>query len=167
MSKKLQRAYDQIRQAALAYPETYEESPWGHVVCKVRNKMFVIYGLGDDKRLGVTVKLPHSSSAALELPFTTPTGYGLGKSGWVSASFEGKDGVPMAILMAWLDESYRAIAPKKLSKLLDGGASEPAPKKPAAKTSAAKTKTRKAPTRVIVVSGDGHRGPRQRAGLLG
>jgi len=46
-----------------------------------------------------------------------PTGYGLGKSGWVTASWP--DGVddPMPMFRAWIDESYRAQAPKRLSAL--------------------------------------------------
>lgn len=46
-----------------------------------------------------------------------PTGYGLGKSGWVTASWP--DGVddPMALFRAWIDESYRAQAPRRLGAL--------------------------------------------------
>lgn len=54
---------------------------------------------------------------ARELPFVQPTGYGLGKSGWVTASWP--DGVddPMALFRAWIDESYRAQAPRRLGAL--------------------------------------------------
>ena len=45
--------------------------------------------------------------------FATPAGYGLGKSGWVSAHFEKKDDVPVGLLEQWIDESYAAIAPKR------------------------------------------------------
>jgi hypothetical protein len=48
------------------------------------------------------------------MPFATPTGYGLGKSGWVSASFPKGQRPPMEMLRQWVDESYRAVAPKKL-----------------------------------------------------
>jgi hypothetical protein len=75
---------------------------------------------------------------ALMLPFTKPTGYGLGKSGWVSASFADGDDPPVEMLKEWIDESYRAQAPKKLVKTLAplGGAAATAakkPRKPAAK----------------------------------
>lgn len=57
---------------------------------------------------------------ALMLPFAEPTGYGLGKSGWVTATFNaGEKAPPVALLKQWLDESYRAIAPKKLVKALE------------------------------------------------
>ena len=51
------------------------------------------------------------------LPFTEPTGYGLGKSGWVTAKFD--DTPPLPLLKEWLDESYRAQAPKKLQAMLE------------------------------------------------
>jgi hypothetical protein len=59
---------------------------------------------------------------ALDLPFAKPTGYGLGKSGWVSATFEAKDRPPVEILEAWIRESYSAVAPKKLVAELDSPA---------------------------------------------
>ena len=45
---------------------------------------------------------------------TAPTGYGLGKSGWVSVQFAPREKPPMDLMRAWIDESYRAVAPKKL-----------------------------------------------------
>jgi predicted DNA-binding protein (MmcQ/YjbR family) len=66
----------------------------------------------------VTVKLPVSRYFALEYPFTQPTGYGLGKSGWVTASFGSGDEVPLDVIEAWVDESYRAVAPKKIVSAL-------------------------------------------------
>ena len=102
-----------LRKRALAYPEAYEDFPWGERVIKVRKKIFLVLN-GDTKTLRVTTKLPLSYGAALLAPFAKPTGYGLGKSGWVTASFTGVEQVPYDILLSWMDESYRAIAPKKL-----------------------------------------------------
>ncbi len=45
----------------------------------------------------------------------TRTTYGLGKSGWVTCTFEAKEPVPLPMMLDWLDESFRAVAPKKLS----------------------------------------------------
>ena len=103
-----------LRKRALAYPEAYEEFPWGERVIKVRKKIFLFLH-GDAKTLRVTTKLPLSYGAALLAPFAKPTGYGLGKSGWVTASFAGTEHVPYDVLLSWMDESYRAIAPKRLS----------------------------------------------------
>ena len=107
-----------LRELALAYPESYEEFPWGHRAIKVKGKAFTFIALEDD-RLSLSVKLPATGLSALMLPFASPTGYGLGKSGWVTAVFSGEDVVPLEILGGWLDESYRAIAPKRLIASMD------------------------------------------------
>ena len=65
------------------------------------------------------------------LPFTEPTHYGLGKSGWVTAEFPEAKKLPLDMLKAWIDESYRAQAPKRLVALLPPKA-EAAPKDRAA-----------------------------------
>ena len=54
------------------------------------------------------------------LPFVTPTAYGLGKSGWVTAQWPAKQPIDEEMCRAWILESYRAQAPKKLVKQLDG-----------------------------------------------
>lgn len=104
---------ERLREIALSYPETYEEFPWGHRAVKVRGKTFVFIALGEEG-LSLSAKLPLSGVAALALPFASPTEYGLGRSGWVTARFAPGDEVPLELLHEWLDESYRAIAPKKL-----------------------------------------------------
>ena len=102
-----------LRKYALAYPGAYEEFPWGERVIKVNKKIFVFLH-GDRETLRVTTKLPRSYGAALLAPFARPTGYGLGKSGWVTASFRKGDHPPFDVLRSWIEESYRAIAPKRL-----------------------------------------------------
>ena len=113
----LKKAFDRLRAFALAYPETREDHPWGESAIKVRGKTFLFMGFGEGK-LGLSVKLTHRLEFALQYPFVTPTRYGLGKSGWVTAAFAGKDKPPVDVLAAWIDESYRAVAPKKLSAAL-------------------------------------------------
>jgi predicted DNA-binding protein (MmcQ/YjbR family) len=110
----LKQSFDRLRKHALAYPETREDHPWGESAIKVKGKTFVFMGV-DKERLGLSLKLPHSREFALEYPFTKPTAYGLGKSGWVSAEFAAKDKVPLDVLEAWIDESFHAIAPKKVA----------------------------------------------------
>lgn len=110
----------QLLKLALAYPETTEEFPWGERVVKVRGKIFLFLG-AETGRLRVGVKLPQSMLDALTLPDAQPSGYGLGKAGWVTLWFGDDAAVPMDRLIAWLDESYRAVAPKRLVKSLDAG----------------------------------------------
>ena len=116
-------AEDALRSLGLALPEAHEAFPWGHRALKVRGKAFAFLALEGDT-LSVSLKLPASSASALELPNVEPTGYGLGKSGWVTASFGPGDDVPLAVLESWLEESYRAIAPKKLAAQLDARRAE-------------------------------------------
>lgn len=103
---------------ALAYPGAHEDRPWGHIAVKVKKKAFLFLA-ADGDGLSLTVKLVGSHMEALLLPFAEPTGYGLGKSGWVTARFGPDDDPPIGILRTWIDESYRAIAPKKLVAELD------------------------------------------------
>jgi hypothetical protein len=81
---------------------------------------FVFFGHDDTP--GMSVKLPESAEAALTLACATPTGYGLGRSGWVSVDFRADDCPAAEVLVDWVEESYRAIAPKRLVKELDARA---------------------------------------------
>jgi predicted DNA-binding protein (MmcQ/YjbR family) len=124
----LSRAELTLRDHALAYPETHEDFPWGHRAIKIKGKMFLVTSLEGD-RLGLTVKLPNSGKSALRLPFAEPTGYGLGKSGWVTARFGADDSIPMDLLVEWIDESFRAVAPKRVVAAWDGVKVETRPRK--------------------------------------
>lgn len=107
------RAEAALRAYALSLPGAVEEFPWGDRVMKVNKKVFVFMGTHEGG-LAMSTKLPASAAIALTLPFASPTRYGLGKSGWVTALFEAKEKPPLDMLCAWIDESYRAIAPAKL-----------------------------------------------------
>ena len=122
------RDAEALRAYALAFPEAREDFPWGERVVKVKDKVFVFLGR-DEEDVGVTVKLPSSGLLALSLPFASPTGYGLGKSGWVTARFGPKDKPPLDLLKNWIDESYRAVAPKELVRSLDQPTAPRAPRR--------------------------------------
>ncbi|MCB1155211.1 MAG: MmcQ/YjbR family DNA-binding protein [Deltaproteobacteria bacterium] len=107
-----------LRDHALSLPEAVEEFPWGQPAYKVRGKTFAfVHSDGDD--LTVSLKLPESAEGVLMLPFAEPTGYNLGRSGWVTSRFVPGDDVPADMICAWMTESYRAMAPKKLSAALE------------------------------------------------
>ncbi|NWG71616.1 MAG: MmcQ/YjbR family DNA-binding protein [Parvularculaceae bacterium] len=120
MSKKLLALQEKLRRRALALPEAREEAPWGHIAVKVRGKTFVF--LGGEKAgpaiFSMTVKLPVSAEMAKTLPFVTAAGYGLGKSGWVTVRLGAKDRCDFATLAGWIEQSYRAVAPKTLAEKL-------------------------------------------------
>lgn len=117
--KTLDSLERELRDFAMKYPEAHEDHPWGHIAVKVKGKAFVFLGGEKDvKELSLTVKLPQSRDMAADLPFAEPTGYGMGKSGWITARFAKVADVPLDLLKSWIDESYRAIAPKRLVKTL-------------------------------------------------
>jgi predicted DNA-binding protein (MmcQ/YjbR family) len=127
-------AIRELREFGLAYPGAHTKSPWpGHLDLAVNDKTFAYLSI-EGEPLSISCKLPASSTAALMLPFVKPTPYGLGKSGWVSATFDDAD-VPMAMLKEWIDESYRAQAPKRLVAQL-GAEAPAAAKKPVTKKAA-------------------------------
>ena len=100
---------------ALKLPGAYLDHPWGEDVAKVGGKIFVFLGLGEDSsNLAMTVKLHNDwHHHALSVPGAEPTGYGLGRSGWVTVPF--RDTTPeIDVLKDWIEESYRLVAPKKL-----------------------------------------------------
>jgi predicted DNA-binding protein (MmcQ/YjbR family) len=107
-----------LRKHALAYPEAVEDHPWGDDVIKVRGKIFVFLGAGDGG-FGISAKLPETHELALTLKHTRPTPYGLGKAGWVTAQLAKGDRIDVDLFKDWIDESYRAIAPKTLVKAVE------------------------------------------------
>ena len=105
---------ERLRKRALKYPGATEDHPWGETAIKVNGKVFLF--LGED---GFSVKSPHSRDIAHDLPFTEPTHYGLGKHGWVTVHLDQKKKPTTDLIEAWLDESYRAVAPKKMVARLE------------------------------------------------
>jgi predicted DNA-binding protein (MmcQ/YjbR family) len=110
---RLPRDGARLRKNALAYPGAHEDMPWGHHAIKVKGKTFVFLA-ADSETFSLSAKLPSSADVAVTLPFASRTEYGLGRSGWVTARFPRTARIPLEILELWIDESYRAIAPKRL-----------------------------------------------------
>src|SRR6187551_704146 len=147
MSNPVRTLRAKLRDFALALPEAHEDMPWGERVVKVKNKVFVF--LGHDMEaghFGLSVKLPTSNKSALRLPFSSPTGYGLGKSGWVSAKLDDKSQASFEMLRDWVKESYCAVAPKGLAEQVqpDPSTVKAARKAKALKEDATKRKTKTA-----------------------
>jgi predicted DNA-binding protein (MmcQ/YjbR family) len=102
---------------ALSLPGAFADMPWeDDFVAKVGKKIFVFFG--HDERPAISVKLPDSADHALATPGAAPTSYGLGRHGWVTVPV-GHPEAPEDLLRDWIEESYRAIATKRLVAELD------------------------------------------------
>jgi len=125
---------ERVRAFALSLPEAHEDHPWGESVAKVNKKVFVFFGHDDDDEHepGMSVKLAESNAQALMVPGAEPTGYGLGRGGWVNVPFR-RTSPPLDVLKDWVEESYRIVAPKRISARLDGAPAEAPAKKPTKK----------------------------------
>jgi len=111
-----------LRAFGLSYPGAHTKSPWpGHLDLAVNDKTFAYLSI-EGEPFAISCKLPVTGMAALLLPFTEPTPYGLGKSGWVTARFEGGVRPDPRMLRDWIDESYRAQAPRRLVAELEARA---------------------------------------------
>jgi predicted DNA-binding protein (MmcQ/YjbR family) len=107
-----------VLQFALSLPEAVEDHPWGEDVAKVRGKVFVFLSPPSSANPGMTVKLVESHGHALAIEGAEPTGYGLGKAGWVNVPLHSR-GLDFNLLCDWIEESYRIVAPKRLVQQLD------------------------------------------------
>ncbi|MFC4057328.1 MmcQ/YjbR family DNA-binding protein [Planomonospora corallina] len=119
--EKWRQVRETLREFALRFPGAYEDHPWDETVVKVNKKIFVFLGVEEPTEKwspSLGVKLPESNGHALALDGVRPSGYGLGKAGWVTVPLTGP--LPETeLLLEWIEESYRAVAPKKLVAALD------------------------------------------------
>lgn len=99
---------------ALGMPGAHEDHPWGETVIKVDKKIFVFAGMDEAAAHEATVgmKLNVSLEEALGVDGISPTGYGLGKAGWVTIRVA-EAGLPAEVLEDWAEESFRLVATKR------------------------------------------------------
>jgi len=119
MKKTPKQIEAELRKYAMRYPDVTEDFPWGERAIKTNGKAFMFMRAGDEA-LSLSVKLPQSRDMAVEFPWAEPTHYGMGKHGWVTATLNAKSKPPLDLIKAWIDESFRAVAPKKVVAELDG-----------------------------------------------
>jgi len=118
-SSKADALVAQLRAWGLTLPGAHSKAPWPeHDDLAVKDKTFA-YLPAKGRPFSLSCKLPYTGYEALQLPFAEPTGYGLGKSGWVSFSPSAQQLPELAQLKEWVEESYRAQAPRRLVKELD------------------------------------------------
>ena len=110
---------DRIQQMTERLPEAERVDilAWdGEPTFRVRGKNFVF---SDPEGRNISVKLPKLEAEAVVAtdPDASPTGYGLGKHGWVSIVLPAR---PSATrwrqVEEWVRTSYTLVAPKTLAK---------------------------------------------------
>jgi predicted DNA-binding protein (MmcQ/YjbR family) len=90
----------------------------GEPTFRVRNKNFVFT---DQAVSRLSVKLPIGEAAAVVATDVDaqPTGYGLGRHGWVSVAVgEAADDGRWQLVEEWVRTSYTMVAPKTLAKIV-------------------------------------------------
>jgi predicted DNA-binding protein (MmcQ/YjbR family) len=87
----------------------------GQPTFRIRGKNFVFT---DREATGISVKLPKEEAEAVVATdeLAEPTGYGLGRHGWVSVKIGKADADRWQQVEEWVRTSYTMVAPKKLAK---------------------------------------------------
>ena len=122
MGKRTDTLMAELRTWGLGLPGAHRKAPWpNHDDLAVRDKTFAYLSVPREP-FQLSVKLRYTSEVALQRPHAAPTGYGLGKSGWVTFT-PPEDKLPsLDELKTLVEESYRAQAPRMLVKALDAAA---------------------------------------------
>jgi hypothetical protein len=118
-----QRAEEDLTAYGLTFPETTAGPAW--IPARglyVKKKMFCVFGAKSEPldALTILMKLPISAEIAEELPFVRPARGWFKQHNWVTAHFGPEDDVmaEMATLRGWLKQSYVAVAPKTLGRMV-------------------------------------------------
>ena len=105
--------------ARLPQAERVDIEAWGgEPTFRVNGKNFIFC---DQEATGISVKLPKPEAEAVvnTEKGAEPTGYGLGRHGWVSITLGKRvSAARWQQVEEWVRTSYTMVAPKKLAKLV-------------------------------------------------
>ena len=105
--------------ARLPEAERVDIEEWGdHPTFRVNGKNFVF---SDQAARQLSLKLPKDEAAAVVASDTdvAPTGYGLGRHGWIAVSVDDAAGDGRwQQIEEWVRTSYTLVAPKRLARLV-------------------------------------------------
>lgn len=119
-----QRAEAELTAYGLTFPEATPGQGWAALrALDVRRKTFALFGAKGEAldALTIVMKLPISAEMAEDLPFVRPARGWYKQHNWVTAHFGPHDDIlaEMDTLKGWLKQSYVAVAPKKLGRMLE------------------------------------------------
>jgi hypothetical protein len=120
-----ERTEAELTAYGLSFPETIAGQGWSVTrALYVRKKMFAVFGDKGEPldALTLIMKLPISAEMAEELYFVRPARGWYKEHNWVIAHFGPVDDVLAEIhtLKGWLKQSYVAVAPKMLGRMVAG-----------------------------------------------
>ena len=118
-----QQAEAQLTAYGLSLPQTDAAPGWSVTRClRVRGRMFAVFGDRAEPldALTLTVKLPISYEMVQDLPFVRQRPGWYRQHRWAIAHFGRDDDIlaELDTLKGWLRQSYVAMAPKALVRLL-------------------------------------------------
>lgn len=111
---------DRLEQIVGRLPEAerVDVEAWGdEPTFRVRGKTFIFT---DPGARGLSVKLSKEEAAAVVAtdPLAEPTGYGLGRHGWVSVRIGRGGRSRWEQVEEWVRTSYTLVAPRRLARLV-------------------------------------------------
>lgn len=120
-----QKAEADLTAFGLAMPETSSGPGWATTrVLKVKGRMFCVFGDRQEPpgHLTLIMKLPVSAEMVQALYFVRESKGWFRQHDWVIARFGPDDDIKAEIptLKAWMIQSYCAMAPKRLARLVRG-----------------------------------------------
>ena len=111
--RRLEKIVDRLPEATRVDIEAWDGQP----TFRVRGKNFVFT---DKEASGLSVKLPKEEAEAVVATDKTaePTGYGLGRHGWVSVTIGRDTKARWQQVEEWVRTSYTMVAPKRLAQVV-------------------------------------------------
>ena len=110
---------ERLEQIAARLPEAERvdiEAWGGEPTFRVRGKNFV-FTSPDASSISVKLPLDEATAVVATDPHASPTGYGLGRHGWVTVSLAGRLGAARwREVEEWVETSYTLVAPRKLAR---------------------------------------------------
>jgi hypothetical protein len=112
-----------IREIALRYPGTTEQTVCSRTGFKIAGKAFVYLGVAE-RTFDIMVKLASSLPEARRMAAKADSRIKVGSNGWVTAAFPLDDSPPKKLFDRWIDESHALLIgkePKAAKKAKGGG----------------------------------------------
>jgi len=110
---------ERLEQIAARLPEAERvdiEAWGGEPTFRVRGKNFV-FASPDASSISVKLPLDEATAVVAMDPAASPTGYGLGRHGWVTVDLAGRLGAARwREVEEWVETSYTLVAPRRLAR---------------------------------------------------